>query len=164
MKRNARDLILATFNLLNLHDAGASIYGRPGWSSSEYEKKIEWTGRVLSELDADVIGFQELWSRTALTDAFRSAGLEDQYDLVTLDGGSGINVAAAVRVGLMSGTPEWIEEFPTNAIFENLREVRDAEEMDSVTIRRFSRPVLKLKIKQSQRRPSPPVVKCMWRI
>jgi endonuclease/exonuclease/phosphatase family metal-dependent hydrolase len=158
MRRNARDLILGTFNLLNLHEAGKPIYGNEGWTQNEYDLKIKWTGQILAKFDADIIGFQELWSPAALTAAFNEAGLAGQYQMFTRDTGTGINVAAAVRNGLAVSGLEWIEAFPDDARFENLREARDAEEMVSVTIRRFSRPVLKLTVRQPQRRPAPPPV------
>lgn len=97
---NQRDLTLATVNLYNLQKPGAAMYptSRP-YSEEEYEDKIDWTAGTLIGLNADIIAFQELWSRDCLGDAFEAAGLDDEYDLVFITDGDwdGIAVAAAVR-------------------------------------------------------------------
>jgi len=58
---NSRDISFATFNLYNLHLPGQRIYtDADGWSPEEYDAKVKWIGARLRELDADVIGFQEV--------------------------------------------------------------------------------------------------------
>ena len=66
---------LATFNLYNLNESGLPIYGREGWSESDYNRKIAFTARILTELTSDVWGFQELWHEASLTAALDQAGL-----------------------------------------------------------------------------------------
>ncbi len=64
-------LSFATCNLYNLNAPGLRIYSdSDGWSQEEYDKKIAWTASVLEKLKSDVYGFQELWHRGALEDAF----------------------------------------------------------------------------------------------
>lgn len=97
---NQRNLTLATVNLYNLQKPGAAMYPRSRpYSEEEYEDKIDWTAGTLLALDADVIAFQELWSRECLVDAFEAAGLSEEYDLTFIKDGDwdGIAVAAAVR-------------------------------------------------------------------
>lgn len=141
-------LIVANCNLLNLQRPGVPIYGRPGWSQEAYDAKVSFLARVVQASGADVIGFQELWDRQALEDVFRTAGLLDAYDLITRSRGTeaGIDVALAARKGMLKGAPVWMEEFPATARFVDLVETRDAQETVSVTIRRFSRPPLKVVI------------------
>ena len=90
-RANMRDLSFATFNLLNLQVPGGLTYSNSPpiedtpEGRDEYERKIGWTAAQLVLLDAEVIGFQELWSASALEDAFRAASLLDQYDLIARD-------------------------------------------------------------------------------
>ncbi|NJL56582.1 hypothetical protein HC928_16510 [bacterium] len=49
-------------------------------------------------LDADIIAFQELWSKQCLEDVFKAADLADRYQLCFIkDDWYDIAVAAAVR-------------------------------------------------------------------
>ena len=100
MSRNTRDISFATFNLYNLQRPGQPMYAtsRP-YTDEEYRAKIAWKAQAIRALDADVIAFQELWSREALADIFAEAGLADAYDLAFIRPGAwdGIAVAAAVR-------------------------------------------------------------------
>jgi predicted extracellular nuclease len=160
MARNKRDISFATFNLYNLNLPGQPIYNNAGgWTQDEFDRKAAWTADKLKLLDADVIGFQECWRKEALESCFEKAGLMDKYDIVArnLDP-AGIQVALAARKGLLTGTPEWIDEFPQNARFENLREQRDAQESVTITIRKFSRPPLKVIIQPGGDDPKPPQI------
>lgn len=158
--RNIRDLSFATFNLYNLHLPGAPIYtDRDGWSVAEFERKVAWSADLLHILAADVIGFQECWSREALARVFEQAGLADEYDLVARDcDPPAIQVALAVRRGLLRNEPRWIEAFPETCRFVDMKEARDAEETISLTIEKFSRPLLRVQIQPRGRSPKPPPV------
>ncbi len=166
---NMRDLSFATFNLFNLQRPGERTYSNyphfaddaEGWD--EYRKKIEWIGRALRLLDAEVIAFQELWSKRALEEAFEAAGLLGDYELVARDapGRGRPQVAMAVRKGRfgqsqIGGEPEWLAEFPDGFVFDHLRETDGAEEEITLTIREFSRPVLHVVV-QPEGRGAPSV-------
>lgn len=166
-----RDLSIATFNLLNLQIPGRTTYtdGKPHFPDDEdgrraYERKVEWIAARLREVDADVIGFQELWSAEALHDCFEKAGLASDYDLVARDApGTGRpQVALAVRKGrngqsrLLEG--DWRAAFPPSFRFDALRETDGAKEVVTITIDQFSRPVLIARIQPDGKRPTPPVV------
>lgn len=155
---NKRDLVFASFNLLNLHLPGRPIYSdEDGWSEAQYAAKRDWTADMLRRLDADVIGFQECWSAEALRDCFRRAGLCDDYELAVRDAEPpGIQVALAARRGMIVGEPRWIETFPDDVRFTGLREERDAREKVDVTISKFSRPPLRVAIQPAGDRPTPP--------
>ena len=62
-----QEIRFATFNTCNLGPPGAKLYdnleplGQAAW-----EAKLDWTARQLDLLDADVIGFQEIFSQTTL--------------------------------------------------------------------------------------------------
>jgi endonuclease/exonuclease/phosphatase family metal-dependent hydrolase len=97
---NARDISFASFNLYNLQLPDQAMYPRSRpYAKEEYEAKLAWAGAALRRLDADVIAFQEVWSRQALADLFKAAGLDGEYELAFIKPGDwdGIAVAGAVR-------------------------------------------------------------------
>jgi len=64
-----QEIRFATFNVCNLAPPGAKLYDNLApLSPEEYEAKAQWIARQLDELDADVIGFQEIFSQAALRD------------------------------------------------------------------------------------------------
>jgi endonuclease/exonuclease/phosphatase family metal-dependent hydrolase len=97
MTRNQRDIVFDTVNLFNLQLPGRPMYptSRP-YTEEQYAAKIAWTAETLKRLDADVIAFQELWSREALEAAFAAAGLAASYQLAFIkdEPWDGIAVAA----------------------------------------------------------------------
>ena len=149
-----KDIRIANFNLLNLNLPNAPIYDSEGWTPAEYASKIVFSSRVLDAINADVIGFEECWDAQVLDDIFAAPNLKGRYDLVarTLDP-RGIQVALAAKKGLIAAEPVWIEEFPETARFVNLQEARDAQESVTVTISRFSRPLLRVVINKAADTP-----------
>lgn len=170
-RANRRDLSFATFNLLNLQAIGGLTYGdTPPFPDTPeghaaYDLKVKWTAEKLRELDAEVIGFQELWSAQALLDVFKAAGLDQDYDLIARDapGPGQPQVALAVRKGedgasqLLPGAA-WQAEFPDDFRFDGLRETDGSEEEITVTVSKFSRPILVARIQPTGTRPKPPEV------
>jgi predicted extracellular nuclease len=62
-----QEIRFATFNVFNLAPPGVKLYDNLVPSTpDEYEAKLAWTARQLDLLDADVIGFQEIFSQAAL--------------------------------------------------------------------------------------------------
>lgn len=75
-----QELRFATFNVCNLAPPGQRVYDNLAPSTEEeYAAKIAWTAAQVDALDADVIGFQEIFSQAALkevlarTERFRDA-------------------------------------------------------------------------------------------
>lgn len=168
---NMRDLSFATFNLLNLQVPGGLTYSNdPPYPDTEegraaYARKVEWCAAMVRRLDAEVIGFQELWAAQALRDVFEAADLAAEYDLVARDapGRGRPQVALAVRRDRRGGSqlapdPEWIPRFPETFRLDGLREVHGAEEEVTVTLDAFSRPVLRAVLRSEGRSPRPPEV------
>ena len=168
---NMRDLSFATFNLLNLQVPGGLTYGdAPPYPDdpegrAAYARKVAWCAAMVRRLDAEVIGFQELWAERALGDVFEAAGLAGEYDLVARDapGQGRPQVALAVRRDRRGGSQlapgaEWVARFPEGFALDGLREVQGAEEEITVTISTFSRPVLRAVIRPEGRGPTPPEV------
>ena len=67
MAVNMRDVSVASFNLYNLQLPDAPMYpqSRP-YTEEEFAAKTRWAAETIGRLDADVIAFQEVWSREAL--------------------------------------------------------------------------------------------------
>jgi len=62
-----QELRFATFNAFNLAPPGVKLYDNLVPSTPEqYEAKLAWTARQIDLIDADVIGFQEIFSQAAL--------------------------------------------------------------------------------------------------
>jgi endonuclease/exonuclease/phosphatase family metal-dependent hydrolase len=62
-----QEIRFATFNVFNLAPPGVKLYDNLEPSTPEqYEAKLAWTAHQLDLLDADVIGFQEIFSQAAL--------------------------------------------------------------------------------------------------
>jgi endonuclease/exonuclease/phosphatase family metal-dependent hydrolase len=74
-----QEVRFATFNVFNLAPPGARLYDNlVPCTAEEYEAKIAWTARQIDLLDADVIGFQEIFSQDALKEALsRTRGYRD---------------------------------------------------------------------------------------
>jgi predicted extracellular nuclease len=147
-------LTIATFNLKNLIEAGKKIYNnkKPVYSEEEYTKKVQWIGDRLLEMDADVIGFQEVWQVSALEDCFKAKGLENDYDIVGRDAPnwSQVQVAFAARKGLLRGSETWYEDFSEDAKFIKRHTDESTYHME-VAIDNFSRPPLEIRIKPKRR-------------
>ena len=70
-----QELRFATFNVCNLALPGVRYYDdQEPYSAAEYDAKIAWIARQLDRLDADVIGFQDIFSHPALLDVLARTG------------------------------------------------------------------------------------------
>jgi len=168
---NMRDLSFATVNLFNLQVPGGITYdNEPRFADNAegrkaYEQQVTWMADRVRLLDANVIGFQELWAAEALEAVFSGAGLLGDYDLIARDapGRGQPQVALAIRKdrngeSTLADGANWIESFPDSFKFEGLREEDGASEEITITIDKFSRPVLRAQINPQGRRPKPPAV------
>jgi endonuclease/exonuclease/phosphatase family metal-dependent hydrolase len=62
-----QEIRFATFNLCNLAPPGAVLYDNlPPLTADQYEAKLNWSAQQLDLLDADVVGFQEVFSQASL--------------------------------------------------------------------------------------------------
>ncbi len=145
-KRGAKDISFATFNLYNLQLPDTKWH-KNVYSKAAYAEKIKWSAATLIRLDADVIAFQELWSKQCLIDLFEAANLADNYTLHFIkDEWYNIAVAAAVRKPWQVVEHKTHKKFPSNI---NLNKPRsdDGEDDDiAITINCFSRTILQLSI------------------
>jgi endonuclease/exonuclease/phosphatase family metal-dependent hydrolase len=62
-----QEIRFATFNVCNLAPPGQQLYDNLlPTTDAQYEAKLDWTARQIDLLDADVIGFQEIFSQATL--------------------------------------------------------------------------------------------------
>lgn len=145
-------ITIATMNLLNLALPGQVTHKKSTpLDQAAYDRKVAWIAGRLTEIDADLIGFQEVWSAQALADCFKAAGLDGKYTLMARDGAPGlVQVAAAVARKYKVKTPPasaWVDDFPPEFVLKK-RPPDAGEQLNTmeVLINQFSRPVLALDI------------------
>ena len=100
MAVNMRDVSFASFNLFNLQLPDAPMYPQSAaYSAEEFAAKTRWAAEMIGRLDADVIAFQEVWSREALEAVLATDGVDPGYRLAFITEGAwdGVAVACAVR-------------------------------------------------------------------
>ncbi|AYM78203.1 endonuclease/exonuclease/phosphatase family protein [Janthinobacterium agaricidamnosum] len=124
------EIRFATFNVCNLAPAGAKLYDNlEPLSPAQYEAKAEWTARQIDLLDADVIGFQEIFSQAALRDVlsrtrhYRAATLAG-YDAMDIAGRMLPTVALVSRLPLAGAGVAWAN-FPTGVTVSADRQPAD---------------------------------------
>lgn len=140
------DISFATFNLFNFQEVGKSVYTSAPVTVQNYLPKLFWTQQKLNEINADVIAFQELWSKGCLLQAFEAAEFQD-YELVFIDDDwYNTAVALAVRKPWRVVDKTVIKEFPFNQL---VRVDDEAQEDDDVRVEisKFSRSILKVNIR-----------------
>ena len=156
---NLEAFSVATFNLFNLQDPGKPMNrGQTPWTPDEFLLKVQWTVWQLGVvMKPDIVGLQELWSKTAL-DAVLNYNygtptepkfLKDTYEaLATPATGKKIVCGALVRRGLRTGEPKWEDKFPDAVKLDLKEDPGDPQSPQiKVTINAFSRPVLRFQVK-----------------
>lgn len=138
-------LMVASCNTLNLALPGRTTYvNQPPLPADDYERKVDWLGRMLGRLNADVVGLQEVWDEAALREAVARSGLRQ------------VQVMAPGAEQGAQGTPP--VALATRLAVEQLESVADFDPSDRVPVpdlglaTRFERPVLhaRLRLKHGQ--------------
>ncbi len=179
------EFTLASFNVKNLIGPDKEYYEFQSYTPEEYAWKRDWMASQLVDLDADVIGFQEIFEEEPLREViaeasdrartlndavipskgkayhrkviFRKLGVEP-YDDAALafarnaadtgqPGKRRPGVAVLSRFGFMR-EPEVIQDFttPLTIPFQPLRGLNGDLDAGAFTLRRLSRPILKVRI------------------
>jgi len=157
---------IASFNVENLNHPGAYFAGRKDsapYDDTLYADKLGWIGRILDEGRVDIVGFQELFSHRSAKEAvaasrYMSQGGGATLVAPTIEGGinertradgtkevDGPNVGLATRFKVLSH--ESIVDFPASVdlrIPTGLHD--DPGEIVKLPIKRFERPVLKVRL------------------
>jgi len=140
---------VATFNVENLIGPDKAIYDepRPRYTKEQYQQKIGWIRNQLLTMNADIIGFQEVFEEQALKDCLIGTPMEN-WNLFVANptGKSPVN-------GILSKFPiakaDIIEDIPFTFDFfdeESLSIVLESSPIE-IPIKKFSRGVLNAEIK-----------------
>lgn len=160
-----KSISFTSFNLYNLNEPGQRIYfDSDGWDQKTYQRKLNWTARLLDQMSADVIGFQEAWDIRSLKAARNQSGLADSHKVIapTDHKGQRIICAALVRKSLLTTAPTWIDRFPDAFRLQNSGSDEQTEAI-KVEIDRFSRPVLHFGITPRSSAPEIQVYVCHFK-
>jgi endonuclease/exonuclease/phosphatase family metal-dependent hydrolase len=146
---NLERFSVATFNLYNLQLPGLPMNdNQDPWTKDEFKAKVAWTSEQLHNIDADIVGLQELWNSEALEQVLEHGDLTDKYDVLAEPAkGDRIICAALVLKGLLRDVPEWVEGFPDAVRMQSRGDANPQAHPDiHVTVSKFSRPVLRFKV------------------
>jgi len=124
---------VGTFNLYNLVLPNTVYYDRQKYSVQDYNRKVRWLGGQLDRMQADIIGFQELFHPPALEAVVNQSDyLKGCKIAAAQPSETGPGVAIASRLPILEYHS--IEDFPEAAWLD----IEEAE----IPLRKFSRPVL----------------------
>ncbi len=153
---------VATFNTLNLNAPGLCFVGRPDeapFTAQTFATRKARTAAMLDKLDADIVGFQEVFSSAALTEVIaaspRMAGATlFGFGAVPIPGAAGPNgegvsdgpyVALASRLPVLRADP--VPQFPDGMAITVPVGLHDAvSEILHLGIRSYERPLLRAEI------------------
>lgn len=76
------DFTIASFNVKNLIGPDQEYYRFQSYTPEEYAWKIDWLADQLQTMQADIVGFQEIFDDSALRDVIREADAEGATDNV----------------------------------------------------------------------------------
>ena len=131
-------LNIGTFNLLNLSLPGVEFYRKRSYDQFTYSKKLSWISNQLEKMNADIIGFQEVFHIEALEELLKHTNEYAEYNLVSTVGQEPNKrpfVALASKYEIVES--QVYASFPSVIHFDE----------GNVAIDKFSRPVLRCKIK-----------------
>lgn len=123
---------IGSFNLYNLVLPETKYYGRRSYSKKDYNKKTSWIAQQLERMEADIIGFQEIFHEDALKDAVAKNNRYREASVLTSNAKGEKPV-----VGLVSNFPVLKHEV--------IKDFKETIEMDGieVPVKSFSRPILR---------------------
>jgi predicted extracellular nuclease len=129
---------VGTFNLLNLALPDQIFYEREHYSPEEYIRKRDWTAEQLNRMQADIVGFQEVFHEQALQDVLRASTFCREFNLVVA---TPITQTPAVALATRFPIVDFsvIHEFPKTA--------RLTIEGAEIPLTHFSRPVLAVRLR-----------------
>ena len=136
---------IGTFNLFNLVKPNTFYYGKREYSQKNFKLKSDWIAEQLHRMNADIVGFQEIFHAEPLLDIFGRSQKYKHYELVTANAnGKRPSVGLATRFPILKH--EVIKEFP---IQMNLIDEDDETTEIPLGIDAFSRPVIKAEVQVS---------------
>jgi len=82
-------LRVGQFNVLNLVREGVKFYGNNSYSKEKVDKKVSWIANQLQNMDAGIVGFEEIFHADVLQRAIDESGLYKGGHLVCYGDGNG---------------------------------------------------------------------------
>lgn len=133
---------VATFNLENLITAEKPIYNasEPRYNKAQYAAKTAWVRQQLLKMDADIIGFQEVFEEEALRDCLRGTPMEN-WVLVAAEPCGKLPVNAILSRFPIIKT-EIIRDIPFNFEFFDDKAMSPESTHITIPVQKFSRGVL----------------------
>ncbi len=144
MYKNIKTIKVGTFNLMNFMLPNTRLYGGTlQCSQDDYDRKCDWVEFMLEQMDADIVGFQELFHREAMNDVLAEMpGYQKAHLYVADESGDQPCVALLSRYPVEN--VEVFTHFPQSAIIDFNPKGRDKVILPFTT---FTRPVLKADIR-----------------
>ena len=147
MSQNIRTIRVGTFNLMNFMLPNRAAYGGTlSYTNEEYRRKSDWVEFMLNEIDADIIGFQELFHRDALVRIIKNHPKYRKARIYMAE-----ETGDQPSVALLSRFPvenmEVFHYFPDDAIIDFHPRGSDAVVLPFTT---FTRPVIRADIRIPQ--------------
>ncbi len=144
MYSNIRTIRVGTFNLMNFMLPNRPAYnGTLCYNNEEYRHKSEWVEFMLNQIDADIIGFQELFHRDALVRIIKNNPRYRKARLYMAE-----ETGEQPSVALLSRYPveniEVFTHFPEDSIIDFFPKGRERVSLPFTT---FTRPVIKADIR-----------------
>jgi predicted extracellular nuclease len=135
---------IATFNVENLIGAGKPIYNapKPRYSADEWRAKSAWVREQLLRMNADVVGFQEVFEEQALRDCLKGTRFAS-WHLTVADPTGKLPVNAVLsRFPIVSR--EVVTAVPFDFEFFDDKAMSGEDTHLQIPIHRFSRGLLKV--------------------
>ncbi len=149
----------ASFNLYNFQYKGKKTYPwKPPITEADYQEQLQWTREKLREIDTDVIVFQELWSKECLDEVLQLAEFQN-YEAHYISDSGWYQIAVALivrRPWTVDGSISVIKNFPFQQLVKVDTDDGEDDEV-AVDIHRFSRSVIKAKIKHVHDNSTPSI-------
>ena len=134
---------IGTFNAMDLIHPGVPYYERDPYTESEYDQKLAWIGHQLHRMEAQIVGFQEVFHEEALKQACDQLDLYKHGTVIApLTDGTRPRLGLATSLEVV-GEPEVFKHFPDDFDI-NLEGVE-------LPMKRFNRPVLKVRLQLTKK-------------
>ncbi len=132
---------VGTFNLCNLVLPNTLFYDRERYSTEDYAKKKLWIAGQLDRMQADIVGFQEVFHEEALREVLKQSTFCREFQVVTANPtGEHPVVALASRFPILES--KVIREFPAQSHLD----IQGA----AIPLTHFSRPVLSVRLRLTE--------------
>ena len=155
-----QELRFATFNVLNLAPPGMRFYAdQEPYTQAQYDAKVLWIAQQLDSLDADVIGFQEIFSQAALKEVLAKTRKYQHAHHAGFDPEAQPDVEARVRTGTVTPSVALVSLLPLAGTPTNHTRLAHGLAVSlpgiEAPVTAFTRPVLHVQVQTGTEPPVP---------